>query len=85
LSDSEYVLLDEATSALDAKASLEIQHLVDESCKNRTEIAVAHNLKTVKNADSILVFHQGKLVGEGRHEELLKACPDYQELVREEQ
>jgi ATP-binding cassette, subfamily B, bacterial AbcA/BmrA len=84
LSRSEYVLLDEVTSALDAKASLDIQRLVDESCQNRTEIAVAHNLKTVKNADRILVFHQGKLVGEGTHEELLKKCPDYQELVREE-
>jgi ATP-binding cassette subfamily B protein AbcA/BmrA len=85
LSESEYVLLDEATSALDAKASADIQRLVDESCKNRTEIAVAHNLKTVKNADRILVFHQGKLVAQGQHEELLKSCPDYQELVREEQ
>src|SRR5574344_36278 len=85
LSESEYVLLDEATSALDAKASADIQRLVDESCKSRTEIAVAHNLKTIKNADRILVFHQGKLVGEGRHDDLLKACPDYCTLVREEQ
>jgi ATP-binding cassette subfamily B protein AbcA/BmrA len=84
LSDSEYVLLDEATSALDAEASLAIQHLVDESCQKRTEIAVAHNLKTVKNADRILVFHHGKLVGEGQHETLLKVCPEYCELVREE-
>jgi ABC-type multidrug transport system fused ATPase/permease subunit len=78
-------LLDEATSALDAQASADIQRLVDASCKNRTEIAVAHNLKTVKNADRILVFHQGKLVGEGRHDELVKTCPDYQKLVREAQ
>jgi ABC-type multidrug transport system fused ATPase/permease subunit len=56
LSESEYVLLDEATSALDAKASADIQRLVDESCKNRTEIAVAHNLKTVKNADGYWFF-----------------------------
>jgi ATP-binding cassette, subfamily B, bacterial AbcA/BmrA len=85
LSENEYVLLDEATSALDAQASADIQRLVDASCKNRTEIAVAHNLKTVKNADRILVFHQGKLVGEGRHDELVKTCPDYQKLVREAQ
>lgn len=85
LSKSEYVLLDEATSALDAEASLSLQRLVDQSCLGRTEISVAHNLATVKNADKILVFHEGKLVGEGKHEALLKSCPNYQELVREEQ
>jgi ATP-binding cassette subfamily B protein AbcA/BmrA len=85
LSRSEYVLLDEATSALDAEASLSLQRLVDESCSGRTEISVAHNLATVLNADKILVFHEGRLVGEGRHEELLRSCPNYQELVREEQ
>jgi ATP-binding cassette subfamily B protein AbcA/BmrA len=85
LSHSEYVLLDEATSALDATSSKVVQDLVDESCRGRTEITVAHNLRTVRNADKILVFQQGKLVGEGKHEALLKSCPVYRSLVREEQ
>jgi ABC-type multidrug transport system fused ATPase/permease subunit len=85
LSKSQYVLLDEATSALDATSSETVQTLVDESCAGRTEITVAHNLRTVRNADKILVFQQGKLVGEGKHEALLKNCPVYQSLVREEQ
>jgi ATP-binding cassette subfamily B protein AbcA/BmrA len=85
LSHSEYILLDEATSALDATSSEVVQTLVDESCRGRTEITVAHNLRTVRNADKILVFQHGKLVGEGKHEALLKSCPVYQTLVREEQ
>jgi ATP-binding cassette subfamily B protein AbcA/BmrA len=85
LSQSQYVLLDEATSALDATSSKTVQTLVDESCQGRTEITVAHNLRTVRNADQILVFQQGKLVGEGKHEALLKSCPVYRSFVREEQ
>jgi ABC-type multidrug transport system fused ATPase/permease subunit len=85
LSHSEYVLLDEATSALDAGASLTVQRLVDESCRGRTQISVAHNLATITNADRILVFQQGKLIGEGKHPELIATCPAYQELIKEEQ
>jgi ABC-type multidrug transport system fused ATPase/permease subunit len=84
LSQSEYILLDEATSALDATSSEVVQKCLDQSCAGRTEITVAHNLKTVRNADKILVFQAGKLVGEGKHEALLKSCPIYQSLVREE-
>lgn len=83
LSQSDFVLLDEATSALDAKAACQLQGLVDKACEKRTEIMVAHSLSTVSNADQILVFNHGKLVGQGNHQELIKSCPFYQELVRE--
>lgn len=82
LSHSEYILLDEATSALDAVASEKIQKEIDEATKGRTEITVAHNLSTILNADNILVFNRGKLIDQGRHEELLTRSKFYQELLR---
>ena len=83
LSDTEFVLLDEATSALDVEATTKVQEAIDEACRNRTQITVAHDLRTVLNADHILVFNQGHLEAEGRHAELLETCPLYKALVKE--
>lgn len=83
LSDTEYVLLDEATSALDVEATANVQKAIDEACKGRTQITVAHDLSTVRNADKILVFHKGRLEAQGTHAQLLEACPLYQGLVKE--
>ena len=81
LSQTEYVLLDEITSALDINATLKLQNALDESLKGRTMILVAHNLRTIQNADKIIVFSEGKVVDEGTNEELLGRCALYQELV----
>ena len=83
LSDKEYVLLDEASSALDPEATLRISAKIDEVCHGRTQILVAHDLSTVKNADKIILIDKGKILAEGTHTELLKSSPFYAQLIRE--
>ena len=82
LSDSEVVLLDEATSALDPEATALIQKKIDEKCAGKTQVLVAHDLSTIRNADKILVLEKGKLAGQGTHEDLMKTLPLYAELVK---
>ena len=81
LSDKNYMLLDEATSALDVEATEELQTLLDEKMAKKTMILVAHNLKTILNADRILVFDAGKLVGTGTYQELLNDCALFRKLA----
>lgn len=81
LADTEYMLLDEATSALDVRATEAFQNAIDEKMAGKTQILVAHDLSTVKNADKIIVFEAGKVVQEGTHDALLAGCPLYRELV----
>lgn len=79
--DPSILILDEATSALDASNEKVVQEAIDEACKGKTSIVIAHRLSTVKNCDRILVFRNGVLVDEGSHTELLKKCEYYRELV----
>ncbi|VDO01488.1 unnamed protein product [Rodentolepis nana] len=65
------ILLDEATSALDTGTESLIQDSLSKICENRTSIIIAHRLSTVRNADEILMLHQGEIVERGSHEELL--------------
>ncbi len=74
------LILDEATSALDNTTEILIQDALDELCKGRTTIIVAHRLSTVKNADEIAVIDGGKVVEKGNHEELLKIDGIYKNL-----
>jgi len=71
LKDPKILLLDEATSALDRKNEMEIQRTLDEISTGRTTIVIAHRLSTVINADNIIVFDQGKVVEEGKHQDLV--------------
>ncbi len=66
------LILDEATSALDNTTEILIQQSLDELCKGRTTIVVAHRLSTVKNADEIVVIDDGEITEQGTHEELMK-------------
>ncbi|GAA0126841.1 ABC transporter ATP-binding protein [Clostridium sp. CTA-19] len=72
LKDAPLVLLDEATSSLDPENELDVQRAINELVKNRTIIMIAHKLRTVVNADKIIVIDNGKIVEEGNHEYLIK-------------
>ena len=61
------LLLDEATSALDAESERVVQETLDRIMINRTTVIVAHRLSTIRNADTIAVTHQGKIIEKGRH------------------
>ncbi|KFF00239.1 hypothetical protein IX39_06160 [Chryseobacterium formosense] len=74
-------LLDEATSALDAQNEKEIMENLFEFFKCKTVIVIAHRLSTIKNADQILVLHDGKFVENGNHSELLEKKNYYYNLV----
>ncbi|HCH28508.1 MAG TPA: thiamine ABC transporter permease [Ruminococcaceae bacterium] len=74
------LILDEATSALDNTTEILIQEALDELCKGRTTIIVAHRLSTVKNADEIAVIEQGKVLEKGTHEQLIENGKIYKKL-----
>jgi ATP-binding cassette subfamily B protein len=76
------LILDEATSAVDNETEAAIQRSLERIIQNRTAIAIAHRLSTVRNADCIYVMEHGKLVEWGRHEELLEQQGIYAGLWR---
>ena len=76
------LILDEATSALDNTTEILIQQALDELCKGRTTLVVAHRLSTIKRADEIAVIAGGKIAEQGSHEQLLAKDGIYAELYR---
>lgn len=80
LKDPAILILDEATSALDNTTEILIQKALDELCKGRTTIVVAHRLSTVKNANSIVVISDGKIIEQGTHSELMSLNGTYKNL-----
>ena len=82
LRDAPVLLLDEATSALDAQSEHAVQQALTRLMAGRTTVVIAHRLATVKAADRIVVIDKGRIVAEGRHEELLAAGGLYAELAR---
>lgn len=76
------LILDEATSALDNATEIYIQQALDELCKGRTTLVVAHRLSTIRNADRIAVISNGRMTEQGTHEELLAKNGEYAELYK---
>ncbi len=82
LKDADIVLLDEATSSVDPENEYEIMSAIAELTKGRTVISIAHRLSTVKSADKILVIDNGKLIQEGRHDELVSREGIYRTFIQ---
>lgn len=80
LKDPAILILDEATSALDNTTEVYIQKALDELCKGRTTLVVAHRLSTIRNADEIAVIMDGRVTERGTHDELMKNDSTYKKL-----
>lgn len=80
LKNPSILILDEATSALDNTTEILIQEALDELCKGRTTLVVAHRLSTIKNADEIAVVADGHIIEQGTHDELLAKNAEYAKL-----
>ncbi len=81
LKNAPIILLDEATSSVDPENEHEILAAIEELSKGHTVISIAHRLSTVRNADQILVIEDGKLVQEGKHDELIEAEGIYRAFI----
>ncbi|WP_111686633.1 ABC transporter ATP-binding protein [Streptococcus salivarius] len=81
LKDSPIVILDEATASVDADNECAIQEAISELCKNKTLLVIAHRLKTIKDADQILVISDGKIIERGNHEKLMEKDGVYAHMV----
>lgn len=82
LKDPPILILDEATSALDATTETKVKAALDEVMKGRTTFVIAHRLATIRNADRIFVFHEGRIVEQGSFDELVKLNGRFANLAR---
>ena len=76
------MILDEATSALDTESERLVQQALENMMKNRTSIVIAHRLSTIQNANQIIVMQKGKIVEQGKHDDLLSKKGVYNTLVK---
>ncbi len=84
LKKSKIILLDEATSSLDAETEKKIQDAISFLTKGRTTLVIAHRLSTILNSDKIYVIDSGKVIGEGRHEDLLENSETYKNFYEKQ-
>jgi len=84
LKDAPILILDEATSSLDTQSEREVQNALDTLMTGRTSFVIAHRLSTIMNADRIIVLKNGRIVEQGRHEELLVNGSEYKNLYEQQ-
>ena len=72
LKDAPLLILDEATSAVDNETEAALQRSIEKVSKDRTTIIIAHRLSTIRNADRIIVLHDGSIKEDGGHDDLVK-------------
>lgn len=82
LKDAPVILLDEATASLDVDNETEIQEAISELVKGKTVLIIAHRMRTVENADKIIVLDGGVVAESGTHDELMKKNGLYARLVK---
>ena len=82
LRNTPILLLDEATSALDAQSEKVVQQALDRLSQGRTTLVIAHRLSTIRGADKIVVMDRGRVMDEGKHEDLLARGGIYADLYR---
>ena len=80
LANPPMLILDEATSSVDTRTEMQLQQAMEQLMQGRTSFVIAHRLSTIQGADRILVINQGRIVEQGRHDELLAADGFYAEL-----
>lgn len=81
MKDAPIIILDEATANVDPENEAELQKAIEALTQGKTIIMIAHRLKTVKNADQIIVINQGKISQQGTHDELIKQAGIYADFV----
>lgn len=79
--DPEIYIFDDSFSALDFKTDAALREALNKATKNKTVLIVAQRISTIMNADKIIVMDEGKIVGSGRHKELMKTCDVYREIA----
>lgn len=81
IKEPKILILDEATSNLDSENETLIRESINLASKGRTTIIIAHRLSTIKDVDNIFVMERGRIIGQGKHEELLTSCDAYTNLI----
>jgi len=84
LKKSKIILLDEATSSLDAETEQKIQDAINFLTRGRTTLVIAHRLSTILNSDKIYVIDNGKVIGEGKHDELITNSKIYKNFYEKQ-
>ncbi|MDC7125267.1 MAG: ABC transporter ATP-binding protein [Spirochaetales bacterium] len=81
LKDAPIIMLDEATANVDPENEADLQHAISELTKSKTIIMIAHRLKTVRDANQIIVLENGKIAQQGKHEELFNQSGIYRNFI----
>ena len=80
--DPDILILDDASSALDYKTDAALRKAILEHHSGTTTIIVAQRVSSIMSLDHILVMDEGRVIGQGTHEELLRSCPQYQDIYK---